>query len=89
MARKPRKLGFFSAKMSNINTFYFDKAKYRAGDVFGNEIFAAIDYKNNNFEIIEITKMDDNILVLRQQVTSVARDLLSRKHNVNFAKKFQ
>lgn len=89
MARKPRKLGFFNGKMKSIKQFFFDKAKYRVGDKVGNEVFLAIDYKNDAFRIGVIRRRDDGLSRLKRDVAVVARDLLSRKHNINFAKKFK
>lgn len=62
-----------------VTKFYFDKAKYLVGDDFGNEAFLKIDYKNSRFTI---SKTDS---FFRQKVALVARQLIARKHNVNFS----
>lgn len=75
-----RESGFFSAEnMSKITKFYFQKAKYLVGgDNF--EAFLVVDYKNNQFEYNGAEK---------SIVSRFARDLLKRKHNVNFADKIR
>ncbi len=63
--------------MAKITKFYFDSAKYLVGDD-EDEGLLAIDYKNNKFSYSG---------KLKKEVGKIAKDLLKRKHNVNFADK--
>lgn len=63
---------FFMAK---ITKFYFNKASYLVGD-HQNEALLVVDYKNNKFGYDGRRK---------RAVVRIARDLLRRKHGVNFA----
>lgn len=64
-------------KMKMTIKFYIDKAKYRAEDSSGKVILVNIDYWNNSFELSGSNK----------RLERVAKDLLKRKHKVNFADK--
>ncbi len=69
--------------MIKITKFYFDKATYLVGSDAGGEVVLEIDYKNNQFRIV------GNAGKARLMIESFAKDLLERKHAVNFAKKFE
>ena len=73
-----RKGGFFMAKLAK---FYFVKATYLLGDEQGKEVVMTIDYKDNSFRLRGSG--------LRRTAMIVARDLLARKHGVNFADKIR
>jgi len=60
-----------------ITKFYIDKAVYKAGDDLGREVRVEIDYWNNSFKV---SNRDEKL-------EHVAKDLLKRKHKVNFADK--
>lgn len=60
-----------------ITKFYIDNAKYKAIDEFGDIIWVDINYWGNNFSLSEPNKRLENL----------AKDLLERKHKVNFASK--
>ncbi len=60
-----------------ITKFYINNAKYRAINEFGGIIWINIDYWGNNFSLSEPNKRLENL----------AKDLLERKHRVNFASK--
>lgn len=72
-----------------ISSFYFQTARYLVSDEFGNEVVLENNYHQKTFKLKTVKKVDANILVLKQKLEKVAVDLLERKHNVNFAYKFQ
>ncbi len=74
--------------MSRISKYYFDRAQYVVGDDFGNEVMLVIDYRNNKFQTKVVKQQDDRINNLKRDISPVAKDLLARKHGINFAKKF-
>lgn len=76
--------------MKYINKFYFDRAKYRVGDIQGNEVFMVIDYKNGRFKLTELEVA--NRLSMRsfmKQVNMVAVGLIKKKQNVNFSDRIE
>lgn len=60
-----------------IREFYIDNARYKAIDEFGDTIWVDIDYWSNSFCLSGPDK----------ELESLAKDLLRRKHKVNFAGK--
>lgn len=71
--------------VKHIDKFMFNNASYRVTDNQGGEVLLKIDYVGNNFEIECInSKISKTSLI---EVESIARDLLERKHQVNFAEK--
>ena len=74
-------------KTKYINKFLFDKAKYMLEDTFGNSIFVAVNYRENYFKIIERQTLTSDINLLIDEAGNIAKDLLKRKHDVNFAQK--
>ena len=60
-----------------ITKFYIDKAVYKVGDDLGREVWMEIDYWNNSFKISDQSKKLEN----------VAKNMLKRKHKVNFVDK--
>ncbi|OGM74828.1 hypothetical protein A2382_03370 [Candidatus Woesebacteria bacterium RIFOXYB1_FULL_38_16] len=72
-------------KTKYINEFYFEKARYRISDGKNNVFFLDVDYKNNCFSTTFIKSVA--LGNMKSEVEKIARDLLSRKHNVNFVNK--
>ncbi|MEK7188617.1 MAG: hypothetical protein AAB685_02070, partial [Patescibacteria group bacterium] len=69
-----------------INKFYFDRARYLVADVIGNEIIMAIDYKHARFRLIKLRLIESRAMQqLKVQAAVLAKDLINRKHNVNFS----
>ncbi len=60
-----------------IKEYYLNKAKYIAIDESGKKFAVKIDYWNNTFNL-----SDPN-----ETLEKAARDMLKRKHKVNFASK--
>jgi len=60
-----------------ITKFYIDNARYKAIDDSGGIIWIDINYWENNFELSEPNKRLENL----------AKELLERKHKVNFVNK--
>lgn len=60
-----------------ITKFYIDNAKYKAINESGDTIWIDINYWDNNFRLSKPNKRLENL----------AKDLLERKHKVNFASK--
>lgn len=63
--------------MPKITKFYLNKASYLVGDNQSLSLLV-VDYKNNRFEYDGVGK---------QTIVKIAKNLLARKHNVNFADK--
>ncbi len=63
-----------------LKKFLFDIAKYKAVDENGTKILLVVDYKNNSFSF-----EGKGTAKLRRELSLIAKDLLKRKHNVNFA----
>jgi hypothetical protein len=66
--------------LKNINSFVFNYAQYEITDISGNRGLLKIDYKNKTHSYEGIADQD-----LTLELNKIARDLLSRKHGVNFA----
>ena len=60
-----------------ITKFYINNARYKAIDNLGGVIWVNVNYWENYFELSRPNKRLENL----------ARDLLQRKHKVNFASK--
>ena len=71
----------------NIKSFKFDKAQYFVGDGRGNELLLKVNYKDNKFDLEAKKTNGGGMKVLQNAVAIVAKDLLKRKHGVNFADK--
>jgi hypothetical protein len=65
-----------------INKFLFENAKYKIADSEGNIAYLVINYKDKNFKVETITKVDPDFI---KEAENIAIDLLERKHGVNFA----
>ena len=65
--------------MKKITKFYLNRASYIVGDDVRTDLLM-IDYKNNEFKYGG---------KLPSEVSKIARDLLKRKHGVNFADKIR
>jgi len=70
--------------MTKISKFYFDKARYFLEDDQGNELLLEVNYKNNTFAI-----KGDTVAKVRRSVEDFAKDILERKHGINFADKIK
>ncbi len=72
-------------KFNHAKTFFFDKARYLAGDSNGTQFILDINYRDNKFRLHRKSGVN---LRLEQELSDFARDLLKRKHKVNFAKQY-
>lgn len=71
--------------MTKITKFYFQRAKYLVGDENGNEVYMKINYKGAKFEIQSLRVNDrDSFKLLERRVGKLAKELILRKHKVNF-----
>lgn len=68
---------FLVGENMKITKFYIDNARYKAIDDSGGIIWIDINYWENNFELSEPNKRLENL----------AKELLERKHKVNFVNK--
>ncbi|OGY40359.1 MAG: hypothetical protein A2570_03735 [Candidatus Brennerbacteria bacterium RIFOXYD1_FULL_41_16] len=73
--------------IKHIKTFIFNHAQYKMSDEKGNEIILKIDYKNNSYSLKNISKTVNKSF--RTEARMIARDLLRRKHGINFADKLK
>lgn len=67
-----------------VTTFYIDSARYQISNRSGSQATLVINYAQNSHHLEGLTDSSDSA-DLKTAATSVARDLLSRKHGVNFA----
>lgn len=68
-----------------IKSFIFGYAQYRLGDGANGKVLLEIDYANNKYKLRDVG--DDTNKLFNAEARKVARDLLKRKHGVNFANK--
>lgn len=68
----------------SIQEFIVGVARYHVVGTQGDKVTLRIDYKNNTFEFEKGSKRLDQ--QFQQEVSEIARDLLRRKHGVNFAR---
>jgi len=68
-----------------IKSFVFNYAQYEIADENSNKGVLKVNYKDNKFTIEDISGGLSKKLIT--ETTKVARDLLQRKHGVNFANK--
>lgn len=64
--------------MNQVNKFYLKQAVYQV-EVDGNEAALLMDYAGNKYEVVGRES---------EKVREIAKMLLSKKHGVNFAYKF-
>ena len=83
MAYTEFKLGFFMFK------FYLGEATYYMLDDNGNKIRLRIDYWNNGIAVENSTVINSRIIKLRNKAKIIGKNLLDRKHKVDFAYKYE
>lgn len=69
---------------THITGFIFHKAEYLIQDAEGSQILLKINYKNNSF-LLKIIKSEKGVYLFQKTASLLARNLLKRKHNKNFA----
>ena len=67
-----------------IKSFLFDKASYNLSDGKKDYITLDINYKENTYNAI--SKGESENRKFRSEIEEIAKDMLARKHGVNFAK---
>jgi hypothetical protein len=73
--------------LKHVKEFIFNRARYLVGDGNGGSVYLDIDYQEKKFLVGENGgNMDKDLLV---EAEKIARNLISRKHGVNFAKKIR
>lgn len=68
-----------------IKEFVFGTAEYFISDGNGDKVKLKVNYFDNYFEIVGLGELENS--EFRKEVAKKAKDLLKRKHGVNFAKK--
>ncbi len=68
----------------HIKRFMFGSAKYYVNDGNGSDVILKVDYEHNTYSLEDTGRSINE--PFKQEVVSVAADLLKRKHGVNFAK---
>lgn len=68
-----------------VQSFTFKNAVYYASDGFGDTVALRIYYARNKYRIQSLGTVVNNSF--RQELSNFAKDLLERKHGVNFATK--
>lgn len=69
--------------LTYIKGFFFHSAEYQLDDGAEDAVVLVIDYKNNSFAVKD--KVGAKNIKFRQEIESLARSLLQRKHGVNRA----
>ena len=72
-----------------IDRFYLGIATYYVLDSDGNKVKLRVDYWGNKVGIENLAVINDRITKLRNKVMIVGKNLLDRKHKVNFAYKYE
>ena len=72
-----------------INKFYLGIATYYVLDGEGNKVQLRLDYWNNKVGIENLTVINDQIIKLQNKAKVIGKNLLGRKHKVNFAYKYE
>ena len=70
-------------KHKSIKRFMFGSAQYNVSDGNGSNIVLRIDYEHGTYALEDKDKIPNG--PFRQEVASIALDLIKRKHGVNFA----
>lgn len=83
MAYTELKLVFFMFK------FYLRTATYYMLDDNGNKIQFKVDYWNNKFRFLNLTVINSKIIKLQTKAKAIGKNLLNRKHKVDFAYKYE
>jgi len=73
--------------MKHITKFFFDRAVYCVGDDRGNKILLIVNYTKNRYKLVELNTEGSSLAELKGYSAKVAKNLLLRKHNINFANK--
>jgi hypothetical protein len=68
----------------HIKSFIFDYAQYQLGDNSNGSVLLQVDYTNNKYKLKSTGVVNHS---LDTEAKKIARDLLKRKHGVNFANK--
>ncbi len=69
-------------KTTHITKFLFQKADYYLSNEKGNELLLKVNYKNNTYLVKNLSVVNPD---LNEEAKKIAKNLLVRKHNVNFA----
>jgi hypothetical protein len=70
-------------KTKYITRFEFDSAQYKIDNNL-DSLLLQVDYKNRKYKIVSKNKLSKEFT---NEVRKIARDLLKRKHGVNFAER--
>lgn len=73
-------------KLIHTKSFLFEKAQYVLSDSKGNSLLLTVDYKKNKHADLVIKKNGGGYKKLQREAGKVAKDLLERKHKVNFVR---
>lgn len=71
--------------LKHITSFVFGEAHYHLQSKTGEEVLLVVHYKKNYFEIKSVSGIATKAFLAESG--KIAKDLLSRKHAVNFANK--
>jgi hypothetical protein len=73
-------------KLIHTKSFLFEKAQYVLSDGKGNSLLLIVDYKNNKHKDAVVKKNGGGYMKLQKEAGKVAKDLLERKHKINFVR---
>ena len=69
--------------------FYLGTATYYMLDNNGNKIQLRVDYWNNKITVLDLTVINSKIIKLQDKAKAIGKNLLNRKHKVDFAYKYE
>lgn len=72
-----------------IDKFYLGTATYYVLDKVGNKVRLRINYWDNKIGVRNLVAINDKMMGLRKKVKVIGRNLLDKKHKVNFAYKYE
>ena len=82
--------GFLVLNMNKlIDKFYLEAETYYALDKDGNRVRLWINYWDNKLGVRNLAVINDKMMELRKKVKAIGRNLLDKKHKVNFAYKYE
>lgn len=69
--------------------FYLETATYYILDNDGNKIRLRINYWDNKTAVENLTEINSKIIKLQDKAKVIGKNLLNKKHKVNFAYKYE
>ena len=71
----------------HTKSFVFDNAQYILSDGNGNKLLLSVDYIKNKHSNVVIKKNGGGHSEIQKEAEEITKDLLKRKHKINFVDK--